>query len=97
MEVEGESCRQRLLRLLLLLCFTTLHGSAIETGKTAADTGRSLTPDVWIFSVRNAAHRGHGGVLELQSAAQLYTDTVAEVCLVKSRGSAVVTGRKGQT
>lgn len=70
MELEVESCWQRLLRLLLLLCFMTLHSSAIETGKRVqppdtptGNTSPSLIDDVWIvvkvcarvvFSARNA-------------------------------------------
>lgn len=43
MDLEVESCCQRLLRLLLLLCCVTRHSSAIETGKTLT----FLTPSPW--------------------------------------------------
>lgn len=43
MDLEVESCWQRLIRLLLLICCVTLHSSAIETGKTLT----FLTPSPW--------------------------------------------------
>ncbi|XP_071351120.1 uncharacterized protein ldlrad2 isoform X2 [Trachinotus anak] len=49
MELEVESCWQRLLRLLLLLGCVTLHSSAIETGKSLSRSQTAGGGEVWIL------------------------------------------------
>ncbi|XP_023280451.1 low-density lipoprotein receptor class A domain-containing protein 2 [Seriola lalandi dorsalis] len=50
MELEAESCRQRLLRLLLLLGCVTLHSSAIETVNVVDFCGQMIRGDGMIIN-----------------------------------------------
>ncbi|XP_040890583.1 low-density lipoprotein receptor class A domain-containing protein 2 [Toxotes jaculatrix] len=50
MEVEVESCWQRLFRLLLLLCCLTLHSSAIETVNVVDFCGQMIRGDGMIVN-----------------------------------------------
>ncbi|XP_067442403.1 low-density lipoprotein receptor class A domain-containing protein 2 [Thunnus thynnus] len=50
MQLEVESCSQRPVRLLLLLCFMTLHSSAIETVNVVDFCGQTIRGDGMIVN-----------------------------------------------
>ncbi|KAG7229498.1 hypothetical protein INR49_031922 [Caranx melampygus] len=93
MDLEVESCCQRLLRLLLLLCCVTLHSSAIETEGTSGfpptgAPGPWDIPGVNVVDFCGQMIRGDGMIVNShQESKKYYFVTMATDCHLTMQAS----------